>query len=288
MRFEFHAYRFRLETRTAIAFAPAQSGNLLRGAFGTLLRRHACRPDCPGARLCPDRARCAYARIFEPVALEKGPSGLADPPRPFLFRASHLDGRRLEPGEPFHFDVHIFYPEAFGLEHFTAAFGELAEAGIGPGRGRAWLVSVESAGLTSLSLEPPAEAVSRLRLRFLTPTELKSEGVPVRRPEFGVLLGRVRDRISTLRALYGPGPLGMDFRAAGERAARVRLERCRLDWVEVARHSSRTGQTHGLGGFVGEAEYAGELTEFVPLLTAGQWTGVGRHTVWGNGHYEMA
>ena len=48
-----------------------------------------------------------------------------------------------------------------------------------------------------------AQENQRLRVRFLTPTELKGGD----EPEFGVLIARVRDRISMLRALYGPGPL---------------------------------------------------------------------------------
>ena len=44
-----------------------------------------------------------------------------------------------------------------------------------------------------------------------------------------MLFGRLRDRVSLLRALYGAGPLEMDFfAAAGERAAAVRLAECRL------------------------------------------------------------
>ena len=107
------------------------------------------------------------------------------------------------------------------------------------------------------------------------------------RPEFGILFGRLRDRISTLRALYGAGPLEIDFRAMGERAAAVRMTRCELQRTEVDRLSSRTGQRHPLGGFVGEAEYEGELGEFLPYLRAGKWVGVGRQTVWGKGEMEV-
>jgi CRISPR/Cas system endoribonuclease Cas6 (RAMP superfamily) len=53
------------------------------------------------------------------------------------------------------------------------------------------------------------------------------------------------------------------------------------------RRSSRTGQSHGIGGFVGWAEYQGELSEFLPILQAAQWTGVGRHCVWGNGELRV-
>ena len=61
------------------------------------------------------------------------------------------------------------------------------------------------------------------------------------------------------------------------------MTRCNIQHVETSRRSSRTGQIHSLGGFVGEAEYEGDLTEFVPYLRAAQWTGVGRQTAWGKG-----
>jgi CRISPR/Cas system endoribonuclease Cas6 (RAMP superfamily) len=60
-----------------------------------------------------------------------------------------------------------------------------------------------------------------------------------------------------------------------------------LQWPDVDRLSSRTGQRHPLGGFVGEAEYEGELGEFLPYLRLGKWVGVGRQTVWGKGELEL-
>jgi hypothetical protein len=134
-----------------------------------------------------------------------------------------------------------------------------------------------------LDLRPRAERVERVRVRFLTPTELKGGGGVALRPEFGVLFGRIRDRVSTLRALYGAGPLGIDFRGMGERAVRVRLVGSALRWTETTRRSGKTGQVHPFGGVTGEAEYEGELAEFVPYLEVAQWTGVGRQTVWGKG-----
>src|SRR5262249_15598945 len=109
-----------------------------------------------------------------------------------------------------------------------------------------------------LSLQPAAQPVDRVRVRFTTPTELKSWQRVAERPEFGVRAARIRDRLSTLRECYDDGPLTIDFRGFGERAARVRMTRCKIERVEVARRSSRTGQTHPIGGFVGEAEYEGE------------------------------
>jgi CRISPR/Cas system endoribonuclease Cas6 (RAMP superfamily) len=291
--FGFYSFRFVFEAKDAIHFAPGKPGNILRGAFGSVFRKIACSPECPGmagrnVRECAMRETCAYARIFEPAAIGTGPSGLADWPRPFVFRAAHLDGVTAEPGQRFWFDVNVFEMRHPALEHFVRAFAALAQEGLGPRRGRAELVSAPEQGAPiSISLDAMPEETRRLRVEFVTPTELKSGDHVVSRPEFGVLFARARDRVSTLRALYGDGPLDIDFRAMGERASAVHMTRCELQQVSAERRSSRTGQVHGLGGFVGVAEYEGDLREFVPYLDAARWTGVGRHCVWGQGEIRV-
>jgi hypothetical protein len=62
---------------------------------------------------------------------------------------------------------------------------------------------------------------------------------------------------------------------------------CTLQRIEAERRSGSTGQTHSLGGFIGEAEYEGDLRDFLPYLKAAKWTGVGRQTVWGKGEIEV-
>jgi hypothetical protein len=226
--------------------------------------------------------------MFEPAAITGGPSGLADWPRPFVFRARHLDGLTLAPGAEFHFDVNLFDTGVQATAYLIRAFAELAREGLGPGRRTVELARVlQLPSPLELSLAREKEPLSRLCVRFVTPTELKRGQQVATEPVFGVLAARIRDRISTLRQLYGPGPLDMDFRAFGERASRVRMTHCELRRFDVKRRSSRTGQVHPIGGFVGEAEYEGDLAEFVPYLRAAKWTGVGRQTVWGKGEIEV-
>jgi hypothetical protein len=310
LTFEFYRFRFHFRSAGSLYFPPYKSGNIVRGAFGDLFRKLVCIPDCHDVKTCEVRSTCPYARVFEPQAARgEGPSGLADWPRPFVFRAAQLDGRTIPRTEAFHFDVHIFDVRDPALPYFVLAFAQLAREGLGPGRGRADLTAVdqlnfdgatvarvfdgerfqmsELAPPNSVDLTEAAGRVGRVLVRFVTPTELKSGREVAERPEFGILFGRLRDRISTLRALYGAGPLEIDFRAMGERAAAVRLVRCELKRTEVDRLSSRTDQRHPLGGFVGEAEYEGELGEFLPYLRLGKWVGVGRQTVWGKGEVEV-
>ena len=260
MTFDLEACRFHFSARDILHFPRGQAGNVLRGALGSILRKITRAED--------------YSRIFEPAApgfaAGAGPSGLADWPRPFVIRAASLDGQTLKPGDPFSFGLNLFDIRNPALEHVTRAFAQWAD-----------LISVERSQVV-IDLSPGSTPVSRIRVEFQTPTELKAAG-GVGSAEFSVLLARARDRVSTLRSLYGAGPLEIDFRELAERARSVKTVRCELQQVAIERRSRRTGQRHGIGGFIGIAEYEGDLAEFVPYLQAAHWTGVGRHCTWGNG-----
>jgi hypothetical protein len=259
VRFRLFPLRFHFVVRRAIRFPAAGAANLLRGVLGSALH---------------DLDAAAYARFFAP-ANQEGPSGLADPPRPFVLRTAHLDRRALETGETFHFDFHLFDMREPWVPLLRKAFGTLRGAELTG-------ISGEERPLV-LSLDPLPHPVALARVEFLTPTELKTHSGLASTPEFAVLATRIRDRISTLRQLYGDGPLPIDFAAFGARAAAVRMTECRVHPVAARRTSRATGQTHPLGGFVGEACYQGALEEFLPYLLAAQWTGVGRQTSWGKG-----
>jgi len=308
--FELFAFRLEFVAQDSVYFPPGKSGNIVRGAFGSMFRQLVCVDRCHDERTCEKRATCAYARIFEPVApAAEGPSGLHDWPRPFVFRAAHLDGATIEPGRKFSFDVHLFDMKDPAIVYFVLAFAQVAKEGIGPRRGRAKLAQASQLdaqgrpvacvynGVTFVPAEllppihlefaPDATPVTKVQVRFLTPTELKHGQLLATRPEFPVLFGRIRDRISTLRALYGAGPLGIDFQAIGERAGAVKMTDCNLRFSEAERRSARSGERHPLGGFVGEVTYEGAITEFMPYLRAARWVGVGRQTVWGKGVTEV-
>jgi hypothetical protein len=266
MSFEFQRVTFQFLARGDLRLAAGKAANAIRGAFGLALHETAPAEE--------------YARLFAPRATD-GPSGLADRPRPFVFRVSHLEGREFRAGDNFAIAVHFFDVANPGVESFRKAFAQWERLGLGPERARVSLEGVEASPPCSISLE--AETAERATVRFVTPTELKVEGGIAPRPEFGVLFARVRDRIATLRTLYGAGPLDIDFAGMGERAQVVRMTRCDVEWECAQRRSARTGQVHPLGGFTGEAEYEGALGEFLPWLRAAQFASVGRQTVWGKG-----
>jgi hypothetical protein len=264
LTFDFYPLRLHFAAQRRIHFPAGNPANILRGSFGATLKRIA--------------SAETYTRIFEPKS-RSGPSGLGDPPRPFVFRARHLDGRMVAPGEAFHFDINVFDVIGDSVSCILQIFGELDWAK---------LQRVDrSSEPERLFLDPAPAPVPRVRIEFLTPTELKSKDQIADRPEFPILFGRIRDRVSTLSALYGRGPLAIDFAALGEHAAAVRLAQCDIHTVSANRRSGRTGQTHPIGGFLGSAEYEGDIAEFLPYLKAACWTGVGRQTVWGKGEIAV-
>jgi hypothetical protein len=248
--------RFSFTATRAFTF-PFPAANKLRGAIGNNLW---------------EREDDAYRRFFAPT-YEGGPSGLSDPPRPFVLRAQHLDGLAVPRDGAFHFDLHLFDLKS-GWEAILQESLRLTNF--------SWLEGVTQERLT-LDLEPLGQATRGVRVLFLTPMELKTRGGLAQQPDFGILASRIRDRIGTLSELYGDEPLLIDFAGIGERASRVTMTRCVIRPVETQRRSGRTGQTHSLGGFIGEADYSGDLAEFLPFLRAAEWTGVGRQTTWGKG-----
>jgi hypothetical protein len=246
--FRWKVRRFRFRAVDELRF-PDHAGNVLRGVLGYLLE--------PG--------------VFRPPSRPGLPSGLRTPPPPFVLRAPHLNGRMVAAGSEWEFRLNVFDPDLSIEPEWGTISGARVEA-----------LGFDTAD-ARVDLAAATPGLKRLRVEFETPAELKGHDAPDAPPPFGVLLKRVRDRVATLRLLYGEGELALDFRALGERAEAVQLVEGAVAPVELDRRSRRTGQVHAVGGFLGAAVYEGELGEFLPWLQAAEATGVGRHTVWGNG-----
>lgn len=300
--------RFLFRAERPVYFPGGKAGNVLRGALGTILRRIVCVPHCRGTATCPE-PDCAFKRVFAPT-LKSGPSGLADPPRPFVLRATHLEGVRIAEGSSFAFDLHLFSQDPEALLLMVLAMRQAFVAGLGPGRPPVRLETVERLGPEGSSAEvvydgsqmvvpqpmfltivdePEPPVRERMTLQFITPTALKHEGRVLRnQAPFAVLWGRLRDRLSALRLLYGAGCFAPSvFSTLNEAATGVRAVEQNLQWIEANRRSARTGNTHSLEGIVGTTTYAGDLGRFLPWFSGGHWAGIGRHCVWGQGQIQI-
>jgi hypothetical protein len=127
----------------------------------------------------------------------------------------------------------------------------------------------------------------QLAIRFLTPTRLVDKGRLVHQPDFRVLMQRLLERLSALAREFGDTPLALDFGALIHQAAAVQLVADDTRWVELESYSTRLRRATPLGGFIGEATFAGDVTPFLPWLIWGQFTHVGKDAVKGNGWYAI-
>jgi len=152
---------------------------------------------------------------------------------------------------------------------------------------------------------PDEQAASplRLRLHFLTPLLLKSGSgldslghrIPAQEirdcPPFGVILRRLRDRLSALCTFFGEPWRHPDFAAIGADADRVTLMDSQTVWLTRSRRSTRTGDAHEISGLVGHATYEfpdeATLAGLSPLLKIGELLHVGKHAPWGNGAVQV-
>ena len=253
------------------------------------------------------RDRCAYAAIFEPSPPPGSDrlSNLQDIPRPFVFRPPADGKSRYEPGDVFEFELLLFGRAREYLAYFIVAFRELSERGFGIGRGRCrlnYVAALDGDGRqdevysnetqyvraaskmlrASLVMKESPEA-TRIEVDYLTPTEIKYQGITVQSPGFHHLIKRLRDRINAIAWFYRGTLLDVDYAEFGKRAEAIRTVESHVTWVDRERLSSRTRQRHPIGGFVGRVVYAGEIGEYMPLLRFGEFVHVGKHAVWGNG-----
>jgi hypothetical protein len=315
-------FRFHLEPKAALHMPAYNKGNVIRGGFGSAFRRIVCHANCRDAESCELRNVCPYTAVFHPFVPEGSEkiSRNRDISRPFVIKPPLETKEIYQPGERLSFDIVLVGKIKEYLPYFIVTFKELSQAGLGRNRAPVELVSVEHVArggtvapvYTKIDnlVRPSAEAISwadlchsnggngstaqasaakstRITLRFLTPTLLRADGIVSRRPSFGPLAKRLRDRINALSYFYCGAGLDIDFKAFGDAADKIKTVAGSTEWVDSSRYSRRREVSHDLSGFVGEATFEGELGIFLPYLKLGEYLHVGKNAVFGNGWYEI-
>lgn len=308
--FFFSVFRLNLEAGDRIELPRFNKGITLRGAFGTVFRRLVChdlKAPCPS---CPLRENCPYSNVFNPV-IPPDAERLRlnrDIPRPFIIKPPLDPEGSYKAGDELCFDLVVVGRAQDYLPYFIVTFEELGRQGIGVGRGRYNLKSLESMradgtwdevfegndrmvrppakSLDLESIRPDVEPGESLMIEFVTPVLLKEKGQWAQ-PRFGPLIKRLRDRINALSCFYCDKPLDMDFKELGRKADEVCMVFRNLKWVEENRHSKHRNLKHVLKGYIGEVEFEGDLGDFMPLLRLGEFLHVGKATAFGQGWYVI-
>ncbi len=314
--FELAHLRITLLPETEIHLPAFNKGNVLRGAFGSSLRKLVCTDLGMDCSECMLRSRCAYSLVFNPLGLAQA-KRLQNPPRGYVFKPPLSETALYTPSTPLRFDLVLIGDRIDYFPYIIMPFIEVGKSGIGLNRGRFRLAEIASVKdgtsstvydsrsgvvtnsiqrITGRELLKKADdlASGRMTLRFLTPTRLKynptgekGKSAVVRDPEFHHIIRRLRDRLNALSSAYCGGPLDMDFKGLAERAMMIKKARSDARWVETRRKSRTQQATHDQSGFMGRISFEGDLEEFIPMLIAGEFVHIGDDAVFGNGWYKV-
>jgi hypothetical protein len=295
---------------------PRFKGSALRGGFGQTFKDVTCTwpTGCAGQRTCRMKNDCPYGYIFETSPPDDSPvlKKLSDIPRPFIIRAPSDTRTMIPAGDRLSFGVTLVGEALKYLPHFVLTFNELGQhVGLGATRAQYRLLSVDwvqpftgemdvvfragdellrapEARLTAAHLNEAAALLPnrQITLEFVTPARLISQKKPVRdAPPFDVLIRTLLSRVSALSLFHCGQALELDFRAVLDEAARVKVDRADVRWVDKERFSNRQRRKIHAGGLMGRVTYRGDLVPFLPLLVLGELVHLGKGAVFGNGQY---
>ncbi len=148
-------YRFTLFPESIIQMPTFNKGNILRGAFGSSLKRLVCvtkDSECSGCML---KEKCAYALIFNPIGINPA-KRLHNVPRGFVLKPPLENEIVYSSDKPFSFDMVLIGDRINYLPYVIVPLIELGKFGIGLNRGRFTLRD-----LSVISPHPPLEKGGR-------------------------------------------------------------------------------------------------------------------------------
>ncbi len=300
----FTRYVVRLRPQAILTLPVHGRGAIFRGGFALKFRQSVCHDMSLECRGCLLYSSCTYPEVFEPAPPAGGDrlSTFRDLPRPFVIDPPG-DARTLfDRDDALDLGITVVGETRRHLPLFLEALQLLADAGLGRQRIPLIVESVTAigpAGRASLALDGQVVRAANLMqagdderttvgLRFVTPTDLKDAGRPLTHASFGALARRLRDRMCALAAFFGDRPLELDFKGVSALGDAVRVVADETRRLAVPRTSQRTGQSHDIGGLVGEARFEGEaIGPLMPLVRWGEALHVGKHAAFGNGRIEV-
>ncbi len=290
---------------------PVYKGFSLRGAFGSSLKSVCCSsPSQDRCFQCIIKEHCAYFKIFE-SQLNIDKLG-KDIPRGFVLEPPYDNKTLYEAGDEIVFKIILFGWICKYLPFFILSFEKIGSRGIGiPGkRGRFLLLHVMDFDDRKIysnghflidnwdSLFVPVttltkEAVSEVKIKFVSPVRIKEQGQLVNEQRFSVyyLLKAIYRRVKLLDKFYGVGwNLGFsDIEEDIENVGEIIDSNYILNWKDLERYSSRQKVRMRLGGLLGKIEvvFKSYSKSIYQLLKIGEFIHVGKNTTFGLGKIEI-
>lgn len=292
---------------------PHYKGSIfLEDKFKSTLRRYSCLLSREKCGDCLLKMQCSYAYLYEKIKATPWQTrgfGLFAPP--FVWQPPLEKKTVYLPGEKLSYNLILFGKKGAYLQDFIKTFQELGEEGLKAGGGRFILKKVwaenpfrkkgvdllgfsgnkvdeQETVITGEDIELWSRgftAVSRVSILFLTPTAFRERERYVKEPFFYTLVRELFRRASALYYFFHDyQEMELYYQKFVDDALRVRKYKDQTRFVPLEKGFKKS---FPFPGILGEAEYAGNLTQFLPLLKLGEFIHLGENTVFGFGRYRL-
>jgi hypothetical protein len=303
-------YRFTLQAGEQGLELPAFKTAALRGGFGQVFKSLVCTHPALECEGCPSKNICAFPYIFltrpdENAAIQRKFEGV---PRPYILRENTDSKTRYKSGETFSFELLLMGEAIKYFPYFVYTFDRLAESGIGLGRNRVKLLSVEGLEMqsnlsyvlfdgktrrlsnklvtyTGRALSEKIQMVDseQVTIHFETPFRTKWQGHFTNKADFHIVFRSLMRRLISILYFHHGVNLNADFADLVKKAEIVQTVLQDTQWIDLERYSTRQDSKMAVGGFVGSAVYRGDLKPFVPFLLASELVHASKQAVFGLG-----
>ena len=145
------------------------------------------------------------------------------------------------------------------------------------------MAEINAKKLSCLKLETVTGVVVKLQ----TPLRIRRGGKLLMHISFETLIRNITKRIVMIVERYGGWVDYDEVKNIQMLAAEVQTVREELELEVLERYSNRLHGKMDFSGLIGELEYAGELTPFVPWLATAEVLHIGRNTTFGMGNIQV-
>ncbi|MEP7287803.1 MAG: CRISPR system precrRNA processing endoribonuclease RAMP protein Cas6 [Chloroflexota bacterium] len=303
---------FMVRAQEAIQFSEQPGVNLRGALYQALITRFS--PNVPVPGLPYDLIRQFLEGLDDENARGR------DLPRAYTVEPPPPNAH-YSTGEQFEFGITLFGQAVSYLPYLFYALRDVADLGIGFGRGRFQMIRIcevnplnksrrqiiDPHQVSDLRLAINHKAIQyavnlwrsdEILLRFLTPARLTDYGALARRPSLGILLRRLLERAQSLVEQNQSKPevaAGLErwkaewmrMGALGDVLDAQHLIADNTYWKDVTSHSHIKGRSSPIGGLMGKARWQINERDVLYWLLWGQSLHVGKNTAKGDGWYSV-
>lgn len=279
---------------------PVYAGSTLRGIFGHALLATVC--------VCGQREQhspnCPYSHIFTaPPNAQLHRSLQNTPPQPYVFEPPLNGKTHYRSGENYVFHLVLFGQSRlllslivsamkYAFQHDTgktSRIGQLCDLAIE--HNQQWhSIQTETGYLLKHSQNIMLQQTLPMdwRMTLHTPLRIQQHQHIVKADHLSpeIILRQSMRRVSAIAQLYFDQPLCADYSQLSALAQTVQGE-INVRWQDWQRYSNRQQTNMKLGGLIGECILRDVPAELAALLFIGQWTHIGKETVFGLGAYTL-